>query len=189
MLQDGSRCFSYRAFHGVFKLIIVLGKQTSRAIATWLVSQATLQLLAIARRPAMLGQARLSTSTFVHRGWNTGWRRSRALAGRPGMSRKFGPWDIDEAEIFTETELSFAFVNLKPVVPGALLQAAIRSQTYKSMSLLRRDPVNAVAGHLLVSPKRVAPRFHELRESEVADLWYAVKPCCCLGVACEPRVT
>ena len=47
------------------------------------------------------------------------------------MSRKFGPWDIDEAEIFTETELSFAFVNLKPVVPGSLLQTAIRASAHK----------------------------------------------------------
>ena len=66
----------------------------------------------------MLLHARVSASGLVHRGWASSWRR--CLAERPRMSRKFGPWDIDQAEIFTETELSFAFVNLKPVVPGLL---------------------------------------------------------------------
>jgi diadenosine tetraphosphate (Ap4A) HIT family hydrolase len=45
--------------------------------------------------------------------------------------------------VFATSPLSFAFVNLKPVVPG----------------------------HVLVSPKRVVPRFADLSEEEVADLW------------------
>ncbi|KAK9785775.1 hypothetical protein WJX73_000072 [Symbiochloris irregularis] len=56
---------------------------------------------------------------------------------------KFGKFDIQRSEIFTETRLSFAFVNLKPVVPG----------------------------HVLVSPKRVVPRFVDLESEEVSDLW------------------
>ena len=31
----------------------------------------------------------------------------------------FGPYTINASEVFVESELSFAFVNLKPVVPGA----------------------------------------------------------------------
>ena len=61
------------------------------------------------------------------------WRACQAI--------KFGKFDIQTSEIFTETSLSFAFVNLKPVVPG----------------------------HLLVSPKRVVPRFCDLNQEEVAD--------------------
>ncbi|KAK9906489.1 hypothetical protein WJX75_002765 [Coccomyxa subellipsoidea] len=55
----------------------------------------------------------------------------------------FGPHLIRRTEIFAETPLSFAFVNLKPVVPG----------------------------HVLVSSKRVEPRFTSLSGDEVADLW------------------
>ncbi|CAL8462430.1 g1963 [Coccomyxa elongata] len=55
----------------------------------------------------------------------------------------FGPHLIRRTEVFAETPLSFAFVNLKPVVPG----------------------------HVLISSKRVEPRFTELSDSEVADLW------------------
>jgi bis(5'-adenosyl)-triphosphatase len=56
---------------------------------------------------------------------------------------KFGPWTIDASEVFSKTSLSFAFVNLKPVVPG----------------------------HVLVSPIRVVPRFADLTPEEVADMW------------------
>jgi len=35
----------------------------------------------------------------------------------PGGFR-FGPWPIGADEVFYRTELSFAFVNLKPLVPG-----------------------------------------------------------------------
>ena len=63
------------------------------------------------------------------------------------LQLKFGQFDIQASEIFTESALSFAFVNLKPVVPG----------------------------HLLVSPKRVVPRFCDLEREEVADLWYALQ--------------
>ena len=90
----------------------------------------------------MLVHARIPASPLVHRSWNTSWRRR--LAGHCRMSRKFGPWDIDQAEIFTETELSFAFVNLKPVVPGAASWRAsellLARQYTQSAILLGRSP-------------------------------------------------
>lgn len=55
----------------------------------------------------------------------------------------FGPWPIDDGEIFAKTSLSFAFVNLKPIVPG----------------------------HVLVSTKRVVPRFTDLTPEETQDVW------------------
>lgn len=55
----------------------------------------------------------------------------------------FGPWKIAAEEVFATSPHCFAFVNLKPVVPG----------------------------HVLVSPKRVVARFAELAPEEVADLW------------------
>ena len=42
----------------------------------------------------------------------------------------FGPWRLAAEEVFSSTALSMAFVNLKPIQPG----------------------------HVLVAPRRVAPR-------------------------------
>jgi diadenosine tetraphosphate (Ap4A) HIT family hydrolase len=61
----------------------------------------------------------------------------------PMQDYSFGPWPINASEVFATSPLSFAFVNLKPVVPG----------------------------HVLISPKRVVHRFAELSSEEVADLW------------------
>ena len=58
-------------------------------------------------------------------------------------AQNFGPWPIAPTEIFATSPLSFAFVNLKPIVPG----------------------------HVLVSPKAVVPRFTDLSSAQVADLW------------------
>ncbi|GBG60253.1 hypothetical protein CBR_g3497 [Chara braunii] len=55
----------------------------------------------------------------------------------------FGPHPIHFREVFLVTSLSYAFVNLKPVVPG----------------------------HVLVSPKRVVQRYADLTSAEVVDLW------------------
>lgn len=60
-----------------------------------------------------------------------------------GERARFGPYDIASTQVFHVTELSFAIVNLKPVVPG----------------------------HVLVAPRRVEARFAALRADEVADLW------------------
>jgi diadenosine tetraphosphate (Ap4A) HIT family hydrolase len=61
----------------------------------------------------------------------------------PPHHRPFGPHTIPHAHVFVTTSHSFAFVNLKPVVPG----------------------------HVLVSPHRVVPRLAGLRSEEVADLF------------------
>ncbi|KAF5842862.1 HIT-like protein [Dunaliella salina] len=55
----------------------------------------------------------------------------------------FGPYKIRGDEVFCISKLSFAFVNLKPVVPG----------------------------HILICPLRVVKRFQELAPEEVADMW------------------
>jgi len=67
-----------------------------------------------------------------------------------GMSSKeqfsgysFGPWPISPTEVFATSPLCFAFVNLKPIVPG----------------------------HVLVSTKRIVPRFTDLTPEETQDLW------------------
>lgn len=54
----------------------------------------------------------------------------------------FGQHMIPEKQVFYQTALSYAFTNIKPVVPG----------------------------HILVSPKRVVSRVAELSPQEAADL-------------------
>nr|XP_028943908.1 bifunctional bis(5'-adenosyl)-triphosphatase/adenylylsulfatase FHIT-like [Malus domestica] len=58
-------------------------------------------------------------------------------------SFKFGPYKIDGRGVFYSTNLSFAMVNLRPLVPG----------------------------HVLVCPRREVKRFGDLTADETSDLW------------------
>ncbi|XP_057964343.1 bifunctional bis(5'-adenosyl)-triphosphatase/adenylylsulfatase FHIT [Malania oleifera] len=55
----------------------------------------------------------------------------------------FGPYKIHPKEVFYSTHLSFAMVNLRPVLPG----------------------------HVLVCPRREVKRFVDLTADETGDLW------------------
>ncbi|XP_050219767.1 bifunctional bis(5'-adenosyl)-triphosphatase/adenylylsulfatase FHIT [Mercurialis annua] len=55
----------------------------------------------------------------------------------------FGPYKIDPKEVFYSTPLSYALVNLRPVIPG----------------------------HVLVCPRREVKRFADLTADEISDLW------------------
>ena len=82
------------------------------------------------------------------------------------QDRSFGPYTIRGSEVFAETRLSFAFVNLKPVVPGAAyLRSLVTGGPRLGHMLCCR------AGHVLVSSKRVEPRYVRLSDDEAADLW------------------
>lgn len=75
-----------------------------------------------------------------------------AMNGDQGISDSqndllFGKFIISAASIFMRTKSSFAFVNLRPIVPG----------------------------HVLVSPMRVVPLLDDLSEDEYADLWLTVR--------------
>ncbi|KAF2125128.1 HIT-like protein [Dothidotthia symphoricarpi CBS 119687] len=59
---------------------------------------------------------------------------------------KFGTFVVTN-QVFHLTRLSFAVVNLKPLLPG----------------------------HVLVSPRRVVPRFNDLSAAEVQDLFLTVQ--------------
>jgi hypothetical protein len=41
------------------------------------------------------------------------------------LQYSFGPWPISPDEVFAKTQLSYAFVNLKPIVPGKQLLAML----------------------------------------------------------------
>ncbi|KAL6275461.1 hypothetical protein ACE6H2_019062 [Prunus campanulata] len=58
----------------------------------------------------------------------------------------FGPYKIDSREVFYSTHLSYALVNLRPVVPG-------------------------IHVHVLVCPRREVKRFVDLTTDETSDLW------------------
>ena len=84
-------------------------------------------------------------------------RSSRHIFSMSASSAQpFGPWTVQQSEIFVSTSLSFACVNLKPVVPG----------------------------HVLIITKRVAPRFSDLSEEEVQDLWCLARS---VGAKLEPH--
>lgn len=55
----------------------------------------------------------------------------------------FGPYKIDKKEVFYSTDLSYALVNLRPLLPG----------------------------HVLVCPRREVKRFGDLSADETSDLW------------------
>lgn len=59
----------------------------------------------------------------------------------------FGPYLLSPSQVFFETPLSLAIVNLKPIVPG----------------------------HVLVIPKRVEPRLLSLTAAEYSDLFNSVR--------------
>ncbi|CAN9080219.1 unnamed protein product [Alternaria alternata] len=59
---------------------------------------------------------------------------------------KFGTFVVTN-QVFHVTRLSFAIVNLKPLLPG----------------------------HVLVSPRRIVPRFNDLSAAEVQDLFLTVQ--------------
>ncbi|XP_015874797.3 bifunctional bis(5'-adenosyl)-triphosphatase/adenylylsulfatase FHIT [Ziziphus jujuba] len=59
----------------------------------------------------------------------------------------FGPYKIDNKEVFYSTQLSYAMVNLRPLLPG----------------------------HVLVCPRREVKRFIDLTTDETSDLWIAAK--------------
>jgi len=62
-------------------------------------------------------------------------------------SFRFGPHAVDVRHVFHSTQLSLAFVNLRPALPG----------------------------HVLVVPRRVAPRLDDLSDAEAADLFLAAR--------------
>nr|XP_058934066.1 bis(5'-adenosyl)-triphosphatase isoform X2 [Kogia breviceps] len=74
------------------------------------------------------------------------WKR-KLNSNREEMSFRFGQHVIKPSVVFLKTELSFALVNRKPVVPG----------------------------HVLVCPLRPVERFRDLHPNEVADLFQAAQ--------------
>ncbi|KAH1196853.1 Bifunctional bis(5'-adenosyl)-triphosphatase/adenylylsulfatase FHIT [Glycine soja] len=67
----------------------------------------------------------------------------------------FGPYKIHHTEVFYSTNLSYAMVNLRPLLPGHILYMRF-SNTFL---------------HVLICPKREVKRFGDLTADETSDLW------------------
>uniref|UniRef100_A0A803LRP1 Bis(5'-adenosyl)-triphosphatase n=1 Tax=Chenopodium quinoa TaxID=63459 RepID=A0A803LRP1_CHEQI len=66
----------------------------------------------------------------------------------------FGPYKIDPKEVFYSTTLSYAMVNLRPLLPGS----ASNQSTILTLCLI-------------ISPWREVKRFADLTGDETCDLW------------------
>ncbi|KAI9118440.1 hypothetical protein K1719_010772 [Acacia pycnantha] len=69
----------------------------------------------------------------------------------------FGPYKIDQSEVFYSTNLSYSMVNLRPLLPGHILFMSINNSVLYS--------------HVLICPKREVKRFVDLTADETSDLW------------------
>ncbi|XP_044948287.1 bifunctional bis(5'-adenosyl)-triphosphatase/adenylylsulfatase FHIT-like [Hordeum vulgare subsp. vulgare] len=92
---------------------------------------------------------RTRTATLRRHTWP---RATSSLSSPPppemeASTYKFGPYRIDAREVFHATPLSYAMVNLRPLLPG----------------------------HVLVCPKREVKRFTDLSTGETSDLWVTAK--------------
>ncbi|KAK9153391.1 hypothetical protein Sjap_000871 [Stephania japonica] len=71
------------------------------------------------------------------------------MATSPPQFFAFGPYKISEKEVFYSTSLSYAVVNLRPLVPGHILYS----------------------GFCVVCLAREVKRFVDLTADETSDLW------------------
>lgn len=82
----------------------------------------------------------------------------------------FGGFRIHKNSVFYETDLSIAFVNLKPVIPGRKLHYSTNA------FVLRINVSDCLAfSDCLVIPKRGCRGFRELQPQEVTDLFHVVQ--------------
>ncbi|KAF8648852.1 hypothetical protein HU200_064553 [Digitaria exilis] len=88
----------------------------------------------------------------------------------PGMevSYKFGPYMIDAREVFHATPLSYAMVNLRPLLPGNI----------PSLGALHFFPHLRLLfffNHIIFHMQREVKRFADLSSDETSDLWITAK--------------
>ncbi|EPS62125.1 hypothetical protein M569_12669, partial [Genlisea aurea] len=74
----------------------------------------------------------------------------------------FGPYKIDPNEVFYTTGLSYAMVNLRPVLEGVFFVCN------ECLDTKRRK-------HVLVCPRRIVKRFVDLSAEETTDLWFTAQ--------------
>ncbi|GJM88145.1 hypothetical protein PR202_ga04172 [Eleusine coracana subsp. coracana] len=75
---------------------------------------------------------------------------------------KFGPYKIDPREVFHATPLSYAMVNLRPLLPEISM---LYYEHHFSLTIHKCSCV----------PKREVKRFADLSSDETSDLWITAK--------------
>ncbi|KAG4935107.1 hypothetical protein JHK85_050026 [Glycine max] len=96
----------------------------------------------------------------------------------------FGPYKIHHTEVFYSTNLSYAMVNLRPLLPGHILYMRFSNTVmgYKQKHsyveccciLILHYITYIYKGHflhVLICPKREVKRFGDLTADETSDLW------------------
>ncbi|XP_024020416.1 bifunctional bis(5'-adenosyl)-triphosphatase/adenylylsulfatase FHIT isoform X3 [Morus notabilis] len=89
--------------------------------------------------PSSFGLRRISAAKFTTTTFNSHFSTVQMAV----ENYTFGPYKIDSKEVFYSTQLSYAAVNLRPLLPG----------------------------HVLVCPRREVKRFVDLTAEETSDLW------------------
>ncbi|PWA58948.1 Histidine triad, conserved site-containing protein [Artemisia annua] len=107
-----------------------------------------------------------------------------------GGGYKFGPYKIDEKEVFYSTHLSYALVNLRPLLPvsaglingfGPSFHFGPSSSSYWllitlfAFRLLNLFAILDKRPHVLVCPRREVKRFVDLTPEETSDLWISAQ--------------
>ncbi|KAG4974965.1 hypothetical protein JHK87_031786 [Glycine soja] len=77
----------------------------------------------------------------------------------------FGPYKIHHTEVFYSTNLSYAMVNLRPLLPGHVVQ---HNMFWGFLSFTAMDFLFL---HVLICSKREVKRFVDLTADETSDLW------------------
>ncbi|KAK7302001.1 hypothetical protein RJT34_12879 [Clitoria ternatea] len=78
----------------------------------------------------------------------------------------FGAHKIHHSSVFHTTDLSYAFVNLRPAVPGHIL--------FNGM-LIIHSGLGCIYLHVLIVPKREVKRVADLTDDENTDLWHIAR--------------
>ena len=128
------------------KLTVAISPVTSAQTSfTILLSKRTVAVLLI-----IFSTLCVKTSSFGHLALKASFKGSPRRGRQMSSSLKaysFGPFTIPPSTVFYETPLTFAFVNLRPIVPG----------------------------HVLICPKRPSLLLKDLTHAEYSDLWATVR--------------
>ncbi|EEE52662.1 hypothetical protein OsJ_35033 [Oryza sativa Japonica Group] len=97
---------------------------------------------------------------------------------------KFGPYKIDAREVFHSTPLSYAMVNLRPLLPDTsyflrftMSYPSIAPKETATFSAKRcfGDIYRITVDFFHCAPRREVKRFADLSSNETSDLWVTAK--------------
>ncbi|CAJ1960661.1 unnamed protein product [Sphenostylis stenocarpa] len=85
----------------------------------------------------------------------------------------FGPYKIHHTEVFYSTHLSYAMVNLRPLLPDSVIQQSMLwgFKPLTASDIFSESAYRASFLHVLICPKREVKRFVDLTADETSDLW------------------